>query len=170
MPWNKAAGKRCETTLNERVRIIELPSLGMSFPQIEAETGVSRAQASRINRRWKMYGDINPQTPRTGRPPKLNDRDKRYLAQLSDAHPRATARELLHESRLHVGVSTLSHYLHSLQWRVFLARCKPWIGPHNRRQRKRWCRLRRKWKISVWRKHCYTDEVYLQIAIGTGYR
>ena len=33
-------------TLNERVRIIELRSLGMSFPQIEAETGVSRATAA----------------------------------------------------------------------------------------------------------------------------
>jgi len=164
MPWNKAAGKRRKTTLNKRVRIIQLLSLGMSFPQIEAETGFSRAQAYRIYRRWEMYGDINPQTPRSGRPPKLNDRDKRYLARLSDAHPRATARVLLHESSLVVGVSTLSHYLHSLQWRVFLARCKPWIGPHNRRQRKRWGRLRRKWKISVWRKHCYTDEVYVQIA------
>ena len=66
-----------------------------------------------------MYGDINPQTPRTGRPPKLNDRDKRYLAWLSDAHPRAMARELLHESRLDVGVSTLGHYLRSLQRRFF---------------------------------------------------
>jgi len=117
-----------------------------------------------------MYGDINPQTPRTRRPPKLNDRDKRYLARLSDAHPRATARELLHESRLDVGVSTLGHNLRSLQRRIFLAQRKPWIGPHNRRQIKRWCRLRRKWKISVWRTLCYTDEVYLQIATGMGYR
>jgi len=119
-----------------------------------------------------MYGDINPQTPRTGRPPRLSDRDKKYLAWLSDVHPRATAIQLLHESRLDVGVSTLGHYkyLRTLQWRVFLARHKPWIGPHNRRQRKRWCRLQRKWKISVWRKHCYTDEGYLQIATGTGYR
>jgi len=142
----------------------------MSLPQIEGETGLSRAQAYRIYRRWKMYGDINPQTPRTGRPPKFNDCDKRYLARLSDAHPRATARELLHESRLDVGVSTLGHYSSSLQRRVFLARRKPWIGPHNRRQRKKSCRLRCKWKISVWRKHCYTDEVYPQIATGTGYK
>ena len=125
MPWNKAAGKRRETTLNERVRIIELRSLGLSFPQIQAETGVSRAQASRIYQRWKTYGDINPQTSRTGRPPKLNNRDKRYLARLSDVHPRATARELLRESGLGVGVSTLGRYLRSLQRRVFLARRKP---------------------------------------------
>jgi len=170
MPWDKGAGKRRKTTLNERVRIIKLHSLGMSFPQIEAETGVSQAQDYRIYRRWKIYGDINPQTPRTGRPPKLNEHDKRYLAQLSDAHPRATAREVLHESRLDVGVSTLSHYQRSLQRWLFLARRKPWIGPHNRRQRKRWCRLRRKWEISVWRKHCYTDDVYLQIATGMSYR
>lgn len=123
MPWNKAAGKRRKTTLYERVRIIERRSLGMSFPQIEAETGVSRAQAYTIYRRWKMYGDINinPETPHTGRPPKLNDRDKRYLARLSDAHPPATARVLLHESRLDVGVTTLGHYLRSLQRGVFLA-------------------------------------------------
>ncbi|RPB04126.1 hypothetical protein L873DRAFT_1667292, partial [Choiromyces venosus 120613-1] len=92
------------------------------------------------------------------------------LAQLSDAHPHVMARELLHESRLDVGVSTLGHYLCSLQWWVFLAQHKPWIGPHNRRQRKRWCRLWCKWEISVWQKVCYTDEVYLQIATGTGYR
>ena len=142
----------------------------MNFPQSEGETGVPRAQAYRIYRRWKMYGDINPQTPRTGRPPKLNDCDKRYLAWLSDAHPHTAARELLHESRLDVGVSTLGHYLCSLQWRAFLARRKPWIGPLNRQQRKRSCRLRRKWNISVWRKHCYADKVYLQIANGMGYR
>jgi len=95
---------------------------------------------------------------------------KRYLARLSDPHPRATARELLHESRLDVGFSTLGHSLRTLQRRVFLARHKPWIAPHNRRQRKRWCRLRRKWNISVWHKHCYTHEVYLQVATGTVYR
>jgi len=53
-----------------------------------------------------MYGNINPQTPCTGRPPKLNDSDKRNLAQLSDAHPHATTEELLHEFRLGVGAST----------------------------------------------------------------
>ena len=144
----------------------------MSCPQIEAETGVPQAQAYRTHQRssWKMYGDINPQTPCTGRPPKLNDCDNRYPAQLSDVHPRVTARELLHKSRLDVEVSTLGHYLRSWQRRVFLARCKPWIGPHNRRQRKRWCRLQCKWELSDWRKHCYTDEVYLQIVTGTGYR
>jgi len=82
-----------------------------------------------------MYSDINPQIPCTGRAPKLKDHDKRYLGRLSDAHPRATARDLLHESRLDIGVSTLGHHLRSLQRRVFLARRKPWIGPHNRRQR-----------------------------------
>ena len=92
----------------------------MSFPQIEGEPGVSRAQAYRIYWRWKMYGDINPQTPRTGRPPKLNDWNKRYLARLSDAQPRATARELLHGSRLDVGVSTHGHSLGSLQRGFFL--------------------------------------------------
>jgi len=137
MPWNKGAGNRRETTLNERVQIMELRSWGMSFPQIEAETGVSQAQAYRIYRCWKIYGNIHRQTGRTGRPPKLNHCDKRYLARLSDAHPRVTARQLLHESRLDVGVSTLGYYLRSLQGRVFLARRKPCIGPHNRRQRKR---------------------------------
>ena len=86
----------------------------MSFAQLEAETGFCQAQDYRIYWRWKIYGDINPQTVRTGRPPKLNDSDKRYITWLSDTHPCATARGLLHESRLDVGVSTLGHYLRSL--------------------------------------------------------
>jgi transposase len=170
MPWNQATRKRREVTLNERVRVIELRAMGMSFRKIGEEMGISHPRVSAIYKRWKTYGDINPPPNHRGRPPKLSDRDKRYIARLSDSRPRATAQELLSESGLNVKVKTLSYYLRSLQRRVFLARRKPWLGPHNRRQRKRWCRERCKWKIAIWRKQCYTDEVYLQVATGTGYR
>ena len=128
-------------------------------PKPTKSTGVGKGMATLI---LKNLAPEGPQSSMTV--------IKRYLVRLSDAHPRATARELLQKSRLDVGVSTLGHYLRSLQRRVFLTRRKPWIGPHNRRQRKRGCRLRCKWELSVWRKHCYTNEVYLQIATRTGYR
>ncbi|RPA99749.1 hypothetical protein L873DRAFT_1806264 [Choiromyces venosus 120613-1] len=54
MPWDQATGKRRETTINERVRIIELLTTGMSFRRIGAETGTSRTQVTEIYRRWTL--------------------------------------------------------------------------------------------------------------------
>ncbi|RPA94174.1 hypothetical protein L873DRAFT_1814902 [Choiromyces venosus 120613-1] len=46
MPWDQATGKRRGTTINERVRIIELRTAGMSFRRIRAETGISHTQVA----------------------------------------------------------------------------------------------------------------------------
>ncbi|RPB01599.1 hypothetical protein L873DRAFT_1803363 [Choiromyces venosus 120613-1] len=54
MPWDQATGKRRETTINERVRIIELRTTGMSFRRIGAETGISRTQVAEIYRCWML--------------------------------------------------------------------------------------------------------------------
>ncbi|RPB01538.1 hypothetical protein L873DRAFT_1803244 [Choiromyces venosus 120613-1] len=54
MPWDQATGKRHETTINERVRIIELHTVGMNFRRIRAETGISRTQVAEIYRRWML--------------------------------------------------------------------------------------------------------------------
>ncbi|RPA95722.1 hypothetical protein L873DRAFT_1812502 [Choiromyces venosus 120613-1] len=54
MPWDQATRKRCETTINEKVRIIELRTTGMSFRQIGAETAISRTQVAEIYRRWTL--------------------------------------------------------------------------------------------------------------------
>ncbi|RPB03969.1 hypothetical protein L873DRAFT_1799957, partial [Choiromyces venosus 120613-1] len=52
MPGDQATGKRRETTIKERARIIELRTAGMSFRRIGAETSISRPQVAEINRRW----------------------------------------------------------------------------------------------------------------------
>ncbi|RPB06148.1 hypothetical protein L873DRAFT_1797076 [Choiromyces venosus 120613-1] len=54
MPWGRATGKQRETTINERVRIIELRTAGMSFRRIGAETGISCTQVAEIYRRWTL--------------------------------------------------------------------------------------------------------------------
>ena len=68
-------GKRRESTALERVRIIELNAEGYSQRDIAQKMGsVSKTTVQLVLQQW-MSSQLNP-TPRNGRPPTLDLRDK----------------------------------------------------------------------------------------------
>jgi len=166
MPRDPITGHRRECTEEERVRIFELRSAGHFYEDIAnllemSESGVRKVCKDRVtNHRIKP-------PPRSGPSLRLSDRSRRYLARLSEAHPRATLAEITAESRLNIAPRTAGKYLRKANLWVRLARRKPWLDTNDRRRRKTWSRERRKWDKARWqRKIIYTDEVKVQVGCG----
>ena len=81
-----------------------------------------------------------------------------------------TLAEITNEANVPVKPRTTGNYLRAMNRWTFLARRKPYLNTKSRKQRKKWCRERRKWEKSNWRKHCYTDKVRIQVGAGTDWR
>lgn len=165
----KPDGRRRQTTRDERTEIIEAHARGYSYRKIEEALGVSKSTAQRVIREWESRHTTKRQK-RPGPKPRLSERSVRYLARLSNKHPRATLEEITNESRLNIRPRTAGKYLRAETLWVRLARRKPWLNVISRRRRKIWCRERRSWDASIWRKKIYTDEVRLQVGSGTNAR
>ena len=126
MPRDKN-GCRRETTIEERIRVIQLASQGDSFREIERATGISKATAQRILDRWMREQRVTD-LPRPGAPKKLKLRDERYLLQLAQRNPRATLADITTDSRLNVSVRTVGDTLRKHQLYVRICRRKPWLN------------------------------------------
>jgi transposase len=169
MPRNKRTGRIRETNSNERTRIIELRGQGHNYAEIEAMTGIGHSTCQRVVDHWEKTRD-NTRQPRHGTKPKLDDRDIRHLARLSNAHPRATLAEITNEVRVPIKPRTVGKYLRAANLWVRLARRKPYLNVVNQKKRKTWCREKRKWEKRVWRNVIYTDEAKIQTGTGTDAR
>jgi hypothetical protein len=99
-------GKRRQCTTDEKIEVIKLHAEGHSYREIEQKTPVSRAQARKIVSDFDKYGTVDrPRRP--GRPPKLDERDKRHLARLVEQAPDATLAEITADSYLDVCSKTV---------------------------------------------------------------
>ncbi|KAF8533436.1 hypothetical protein BDD12DRAFT_810182 [Trichophaea hybrida] len=84
-------------------------------------SNISKSQAQAIVNYWRDNSEVKP-SPRLGRSPILNERDKRRLRLISDAHPRMTLAEITNEARLPVKPRTTGDYLRAMNRWTFLAR------------------------------------------------
>ena len=124
MPTDRDTGKRRETTLLERVRIIELNAQGFSLRAIAHQTKISKSTVHRLLQQWTSTWQLEP-VSRSGRPEILNIRDKRRLYRLSDANPYASLAELTAESGLNISPGTAGRILRGSGRRVRYACNKP---------------------------------------------
>lgn len=111
MPTNKD-GKSRETTLIERIKVIEAHASGDSYHEIEAKLPVSKAQAQQIITHWEETDKIHDD-PQSGRPKILSERDKRHLNRLADADPEATLADITIVSGVGASDHTVGNFLHS---------------------------------------------------------
>ena len=127
-------GKRRESTALERVRIIELNAEGYSQRDIAQKMGsVSKTTVQRVLQQWKS-SQLNP-TPRNGRPPTLDLKDKRRIYRASDADPGATLAELTSDMHLGVNFVTVGRVLRTSGRYVRWAHRKPFISVKARSKR-----------------------------------
>ncbi|RPB01356.1 hypothetical protein L873DRAFT_1788402 [Choiromyces venosus 120613-1] len=166
MPRNRATGKHCMATINERVAI-ELHAQGKSYWQIANETGISKDAVQKIIKYWSNTGELNS-PPCPGKQQSLSERGIQHLVCLSDLHPCATLAEIAQMAGFDVKLCTLGKYLCQANCFVFVAHCKPWLERESQKQRRQWCRERRMWRKEDFQKLVYTDEVQLQVSAGTG--
>ena len=154
-------GKRRQLTGDEKTAIVEKRAQGKPYAKIEKETGASTSTIARVLNTWDKE-NTTANRPRPGRPKKLSERDARRVVRYSDEHPRASLQDITESSTVNVSAPTVGRTLREYNRYVRICRKKPWLSVKNKLIRRGWARKYRKFKKEWWRRHVYTDEVYLQ--------
>ena len=102
-------------------------------------------------------------TKHKGRPRKLSKSDEQYLRQIVIRFPQATLAEIRTHSGLNVSERTISTILRNMQLYVHVARRKPYLKRSSMQRRRQFAYQYRLMGSQWWRKHVYTDEVYVAI-------
>ena len=104
--------------------------------------------------------------PRTGRPPKLSDRDKRHLIRVTRMDPRATYARLKLQCGLNCSTDTIYRVLKEYGLTNWLAKKRPLLSPEVAVKRLAWCLERRHWRYEDWLKIIWSDECSVERGSG----
>ena len=111
------------------------------------------------------------QTPRSGRPPKLNDRDQRHIKRYVRSD-RTTRREPLADIsdklNLHVSSNTIRRVLKSTGMNHRIERKRPFLTRQQKRARLAFAKKFIHWTIEDWKRVIFTDEMGMQTGANVG--
>lgn len=143
----------------ERNRDIALLSdLGKSYEQIAQDLGVAPSTVRGVVKRYRARGHVHD-AGRSGRPSKVTPHILQQVGDTVQANPRASLDEIADSLKdLNIGRTTVNKVTKQLGFQLRIPRKKPFLVPFAKIRRKYWCRARRHWKISKWRKCVWLDE------------
>lgn len=153
--------KKKELTIFERAKIIGFYETGDSERTISGKTGHSKTAIHNAITNYRKTGAFTS-SPRSGRPRKMTERDKRHLKVIIHKERRAPAqkvKEIFTDSTgKEVCENTIRRTLYEMGYHSRVALRKPYISESNRRFRLKWTRERRSWTINDWKKIVWSDE------------
>jgi hypothetical protein len=155
-------------TPSKRARIIEryLASQDLGHPLTMAQVGehfdVPSSTVSDTLKRWREHGTAYA-LDRTGRPPKLNNRDERRLIRDIVKYPRRKWVDFAKDYK--VSKHTIRRVAASYGYHKRVARCKPFITLAAKKKRLLWA-LVNPW--THWRRVIFTDETSIELGEQMG--
>ena len=167
----KPSSKSCEWDHETCRRVVTYHELNMSYHKVGAmfSPPMSHATVQSIIRSYKAQGSIENKL-RTGRQPKLDNRDKRHIQSAvlksADTH-RAPLKELADGLNLGVSDHTIRRAMKDVGINSHPAVVKPFISALNAKNRVDWCKDKVDWSLKKWKKVLWTDETSVEVQ-GTG--
>ena len=154
-------GRTGELSDFTRGTIIGCHLCNKSVREISTMLDVPRSTVNDVVLKWKRQGATTVQK-RTGRPPKLSDRDRRKLKTVVRKNRMSSAATLVTEfqnsSGTMVCTKTLRRELNTMGFHGRAAAHKPHISKVNARRRLEWCKARRQWTLEQWKRVVWSDE------------
>lgn len=144
-----------------------LLSSGEKARVISEKEGIPLASVYGIASRYRLQKSALSQ-PRTGRPSKLSDRDKRHIARLIEVNPFISPADLAEEIGGHVVGSTVLRYLQSEGIKHHRALRRPALTPIVAQKRLEFAQKYVNKPDSFWRRWIFLDES--TVARGDGER
>jgi len=142
-----------------RSRVIDMIKGGNSQRDVAKQLSISRRA---VQNTWKKYlqNGTTDDLPKSGRPPKNDERSERRLVRLSKASPKLTAAELRHEWHgcKAVSIWTVRGILRKYGLHGRIAARQPYLSKKNISIRKYWCRQYMPLPASFWNSVIFTDE------------
>ena len=116
----------------------------------------------RVLRNFDARGTIeSPQ--RSGRPPKLTERDKRSVGRLLLANRRAPLAEITNQLPTTVSPRTLRKAAHEIGFHARVAARKPFLMARHIAARLEFAKQHKNWTVADWKKVIWTDESTFEI-------
>jgi len=159
------------TREQNRVKIVALKEEGLTLAQIINRTGSDRRTIQRVWKKFKKNGSYEDQ-PRSGRPTKLNDREKRKVAQILRKGEATNAEAIRKVAKAHheidVSRDTVARTLASFGYAARVKCKKPALTDKQKKERLAWARNHSTWTIEDWRKVVWSDETKFTLANSEG--
>lgn len=147
-----------------RMKAVELLKRNMSQRQVATELGISRGAVRGIGEKIATAKNVLDRK-RSGRPSKLDSRDKRKLMRTSRKNPKLTARQVLSESGVTtlVSVDTAKRILRSGGLRGYVAAKKPALTRKHLKKRLEWSKQHMLWGVEKWENVIFSDESKIEL-------
>jgi transposase len=163
--------QRKQLTEFQRGEIIGAWKFGHSGSQISEKLDRPKSTVNKVIAAYKKGIEVPP--PRTGRPPKMTERDNRHLMQILNKDRRININELCEDfvasTSTNISQITLKRHLHknNIYGRVGVK--KPFVNAANRMKRLSWAKKRKNW-VNEWENIIWSDESRYEVFRGNGKR
>jgi len=161
----RTSTKSGEWSQETRMRIVAWREIGLSEYEIAKKLGMTRGTVHSILRKYSQTGTTK-NLSRSGRPPKLNARDLRFLGRLvtRDAESRRTPVEnITKKLDKDVSTRTVQRAMRKIGISCHPAALKPFVSKVNAKKRIDWCKEHLSWTIEDWSKVVWTDECSIEV-------
>ncbi|KAK6299391.1 hypothetical protein J4Q44_G00309010 [Coregonus suidteri] len=132
-----------------------------SVRKISALLKLPRSTVSAVIVKWKRLGATTAQ-PRSGRPHKVTERDRRVLKRVARKNRLSSVATLTTEfqttSGSNVSTITVSRALHEMGFHGRAATYKPKVTMSNVKRRLEWCKALHHWTLEQWKRVLWSDE------------
>ena len=150
--------------------ILALREGGKSFGEIADQLKLARSTVTTIVHRAKRQLNASPAPKkRMGRPPKLNDREKRAFIRHIDRNPHDNLAALAtpFKSGHQLSKPTVQKYMRGAGFLRFRARRKPYLTIRHKAARLIWARKHKHWSVKDWSGVVWTDEATYETELDT---
>lgn len=163
MPRRRQNNRNKELSPAERAYICGLRDGGMRPAEISRK--VNKPLSTITTTLYKAPLRHNQESmPRSGRPQKASERDKRHILMTVKRDPRITWRELLKHSSIRR--TQVYQMLKSFNIKNRIARGRPLLSKEQARERLLWARRHRHWSWRRWAKVIWSDEYTVERGKG----
>lgn len=140
---------------------------GQDIAEAARQFGLKHSTARSILKKYNATGTTENQ-PRSGRPTKLTDVDKRHIIREARKNRRAPFSEIGNQLGLKVNEITIRRVLHHAGYHRRVARKVPFLTKRHRQARMGWARLYRRYTQQQWSKIIWSDEAYIYLGDDRG--
>jgi transposase len=159
------------TRENKRVKIVTLREEGLTLREIKSRTGTDRRTIQRICKNVRENGSFKDRA-RSGRPPLLNDRKKRVIANILRRGEASNAEAIRKVARIDheidVGRKTIARALGTFGYVARIKIKKPRLTVKQKKERLQWARDHSSWTSDDWRNVIWSDETKFTLVNSEG--
>lgn len=142
--------------------IVASRAAGLRWHEVASQNHVAISTAHSVFKNYTNTNTVTPR-PRKGHPKVFTRQQERAILRRVRAEPKWTYRQVINDTRVHIGRTAFrtllrSHYI--LQW---IAKKRPHLTEQHRRQRKAFCLANRN---TDWSKVIFSDECSVEKGIG----